>query len=358
MNSRLSNSVARPSGIDDLVKLSFFAEIGTAIASARTLKETLGAVMNHIGQVFAPEHWSLLLRNRSTGELTFEVVTGSACDALKGRTIPKGRGIAGWIAENASPVIVSDVSKDPRFDGSFDAASGFKTQSIIGVPLITRGEVFGVIELVNKIDGSSFSALELKMLTTIADFAAIAIERAYYIKVLRRVAAVDPLTNVFNRRVIARQLEREKGRVKRHKTRFSVIMVDLDDFKATNDTYGHAAGDRILQAVAAIITRSVRKVDVVARYGGDEFLILLPVSNQAAAERVRNRILAEIDEYNRGNTPTVSLTVGLYEADEDSVDDIIERVDAEMYLQKGRRRESDEGMADMPRHLKELLDEE
>jgi diguanylate cyclase (GGDEF)-like protein len=344
--------------IDDLVKLSFFSAIGTAIASCRTLTETLQAVMDHIGRVFAPEHWSLLLRNRTTGELTFEVVTGSAAEDLKGWTLRKGQGIAGWIADNARPVIISDVREDSRFDGTIDASIGFTTRSIIGVPLVTRGEVFGVIELVNKINGNPFTALELKMLTTIADFAAIAIERAYYIRVLKRVAAVDPLTKVFNRRVIARQLEREKDRVKRHGSRFSVIMVDLDNFKVINDTYGHATGDRILTSVADIIVNSVRKVDVVARFGGDEFLVLLPDSDRAAAERAGERIQSQIDRGNMTADPPFSITMGIHEGNEDTVDDIMELVDAELYRRKGARRESDATIGDMPEHLREVLDEE
>ncbi len=341
---------------NDLVKLSFFAEIGTAIASTKTLRETVETVMEHIGRVFAPEHWSLLLRNRSTGELTFEIVIGSASGDLRGEKLRRGQGIAGWIAENAQPVIVSDVTKDPRFDNSIDESIGFTTHSIIGVPLVTGGEVFGVIELVNKINGHSFTALELKLLTTIADFAAIAIERSYYTRVLKRIAAVDPLTNVYNRRVIARQLEREKNRVKRHGTVFSVIMVDLDDFKEINDRHGHTTGDGILKSVAAIITDSVRKVDIVARYGGDEFLILLPDSDRSAAEHAKDRILEKIGVYNNTNSPGVSLTIGLYEANVESVDDILERVDAELYRLKERRNEME--MADMPGHLKEVLDEE
>lgn len=344
--------------IDDLVKLSFFTEIGTAIAAATTIEETLNAVMTHIGRVFAPEHWSLLLRDRKSGELTFELVTGSAADTLLGKTLEKGQGVAGWIAENAQPVIISDVQADPRFDGTMDRLAGFHTHSIIGVPLANKDEVFGVIELINKIDGSGFTPLELKLLTTIADFAAIAIERSYYIRVLKRIASLDPLTQVFNRRVVTRYLHREKERVKRYGTVFSVMMIDLDGFKGINDTFGHAVGDRILKDVAKLLKEIVRKVDIVSRYGGDEFLLIFPDADLPAAELVRDRIQDEVKRYNIHHDPPISLSIGLYQADQTTVDDIVERVDAEMYREKGRATETENALRDMPGHLREMLEDQ
>ena len=174
--------------IDDLVKLSFFADIGKSILEATTIEQTLRVVMERIGAIFAPLNWSLFLRDARTGALRFAVVTGSGADQLRGKSIPRGKGVAGWIAENGQSVIIEDVSRDARFDPSMDQITGFTTRSIIGVPLRTRKGVFGVIELVNKLDGRAFTPLELMVLTTIADFAAIAVEKAYYFRALRRIA--------------------------------------------------------------------------------------------------------------------------------------------------------------------------
>ncbi len=339
------------SEFEDVVKLSFFSEIGTAIASARTLEETLKAVMEQIGRVFAPEHWSLLLRDRSTGTLTFTLVTGSAADSLRGRTLPRGKGIAGWIAENAQAVIVSDVSNDPRFDTEMDHVADFETRSIIGVPLVTRDEVFGVIELVNRLDGERFSALDLKVLTTIADFAAIAIERSYYVRILKRYAMTDPLTNVYNRRVFSRQLARESDRVKRRGSNFALLIVDVDDFKSINDQYGHIAGDEVLKRVASTLVAEVRSVDIVARYGGDEFVVLMPDSTIDDAEHVRKRILSAIKSARMEEPVPFSLSIGLDEAGPDTVTDVVERVDAAMYREKRERPEEN-----LSAYLRNLLD--
>ncbi|MDY7029695.1 MAG: GAF domain-containing protein, partial [Spirochaetota bacterium] len=149
--------------MDNLVKLSFFSEIGKAITSANTVNQTMEAVMEQIGKIFAPTHWSLLLRDSKSGELKFTIVVGSGVEQLKGKVLPRGRGIAGWIAENGQSLIVEDVKKDTRFDPEIDRETSFTTNSIIGVPLKSRGTVFGVIELINKIDGTRFTALELSI---------------------------------------------------------------------------------------------------------------------------------------------------------------------------------------------------
>jgi len=280
--------------IDDLVRLSFFAEIGKAITSASTLRETFDVVMKQIGEIFAPLNWSLLLRDSKTGELRFIIVTGSGMDSLKGMKLPRGKGIAGWIAESGQSIIIEDVKKDKRFDPGMDSVTGFVTKSIIGVPLKTKRRVFGVIELVNKLNGESFTPLELKILTTIADFTAIAIEKTYYLAALKRLATTDELTKLSNRRSLLKTLERENERCRRHDTSYAVLLIDIDEFKSINDTYGHTAGDKVLKRLAAILVGQTRKVDTVARFGGDEFIILMPDTDAKAGKEIKARICEAI----------------------------------------------------------------
>ena len=107
-DNRIFNNTDSTEQLNDLVKLSFFSNIGKAISSAKTVRQTLDAVMEQVGIIFAPSYWSLLLRNPRTGDLTFSIVVGSGVDKLKGMTIPRGQGIAGWIAEEG---IVSDYRR-------------------------------------------------------------------------------------------------------------------------------------------------------------------------------------------------------------------------------------------------------
>lgn len=324
---------------DDLIRLSYFTDIAKAISSTRSLKETLDEVMRQIGKVFAPRNWSLLLKNPKTGELTFSVVIGSSdvTSTLKGVTVPPGRGIAGWIAENAEPLIIEDVHSDERFDPSIDEMLNFKTRSIIGVPLKSGDRVFGVIELINKMDGEAFTALDLKLLSTIAEFAGIAVEKSYYMKALRKIATIDHLTGVYNRRSCVRILEREISRCHRHGTTLATLMIDIDDFKEINDTYGHATGDQVLTGFAAIVSRCIRRVDYVCRYGGDEFIIILPDAEPNTARDVRDRIRDEVAKYDEEHPVRYTVSVGTFEGCPEGIADLFDSADQELYAEKEQR---------------------
>jgi diguanylate cyclase (GGDEF)-like protein len=341
--------------MDDLVKLSFFAEIGKAITSTVSVRETMDAIMRQIGKVFAPAHWSLLLRDGKSGELTFSIVVGSGVGSLKGRKLPRGTGIAGWIAENGRSLIVEDVSRDERFHSEMDEQTSFTTKSIIGVPLVSRGKVFGVIELINKLDGSSFTPLELALLQTIADFAAIAIEKSYYLRSLRRIASIDSLTGLYNRRVFSRFLEKEVARIKRSGGVFSLMMIDIDKFKGINDLYGHETGDAVLKEVSAMLSGLTRASDLVCRFGGDEFIILLPESNVKEAEILKERIFASLAQRNSSASFALGLSFGIQGIDRDSCDKAVDLVDRKMYRDKQSKNERN--IESMPEHAGELLDE-
>ncbi len=202
--------------------------------------------------------------------------------------------------------------------------SGFKTESIIGVPLKSNGKVFGVIELVNKLDHSFFTALDLKLLTTIADFAAIAIEKVYYLARLKKMVNIDPLTGIFNRRFLHFYLQKELQRNKRDKTVMSLLFIDIDNFKKLNDTHGHVAGDEIIKEIAESASASIRSADALFRYGGDEFIVLLPKTDNQAAETIKQRIFGTIKK--RNFRIPYSVTIGCFEAGFESVDEVIAKL--------------------------------
>ncbi|HUX38416.1 MAG TPA: sensor domain-containing diguanylate cyclase [Rectinemataceae bacterium] len=341
---------------DDLVKLDFFTGIAASITGAKTLRETLQAVMDNIGHIFAPRNWSLFLRDPRSGDLAFTVVIGAKAQELRGKKVAAGSGIAGWIAERREDVIIEDVTKDRRFDPASDAQSGFRTKSIIGVPLVSRDRVFGVIELVNELDDRVFTRLELRILRTIADFAAIAIERSYYLEALRRLSMVDSLTGIANRRAFERILEREKERVKRSGKVFSILAIDVNGFKAINDSHGHHAGDEVLKRLARILEASTRHMDCAARVGGDEFVVLLPDTARPAAEEVRGRIVEATAEWSASAQYPFTISVGLETGDATTADSVLAGADRDMYLVKQARFE--ERAEDVEENLHDFLEDE
>jgi len=324
--------------LDDLVKISFFSEIGKEISSAKTIDEVVKAIMKKIGEIFAPLNWSLLLKDKKTEELYFKLIIGEGSDTLKDLRIPKGQGIANWIMETGQAAIVKDVKKDSRFCDMFDKISSFKTESIIGVPLKSNDQVIGVIELVNKINERPFIPTDLKVLSTIADFAAIAIEKVYYLHELERIASIDPLTGLYNRRTMEALLISEIERVKRYKHKISLLMLDVDDFKKINDSYGHLHGDKVLKALAVILKKDCRKSDIIARFGGDEFIVIMPFTDKDAAGKLKKRIKTDIGTHNKKHPKYgFEVSIGVDSAGPDSINDLMKSTDINLYKEKEKK---------------------
>jgi len=342
---------------DDLVKLSFFVDIGKAVVRAKSISETLNEIMHQIGVIFSPLNWSILLKNAKTGDLVFTLVVGQNADKLRGQRLPKGEGVAGWIADTGQSLIIEDVTKDTRFSSRVDLLTGFRTESIIGVPLMTDRKVFGVIELINKLDGESFTPFELKVLGSIADFAAIAIEKAYYYQALNRLANTDPLTGVLNRRAFDRLYIREAEMCKRYGLTFSLLMVDIDNFKSINDTFGHPAGDQILVGIAELLQRCTRKVDTICRYGGDEFVVLMPNTPREAAGEARRRIDQQIEKRNSLN-PKIpyEVSIGMHTVDSEDDSNAMVILDDDLYREKDKK--LSRRFSDVEAHLADMLQDE
>lgn len=328
--------------MEELVHLSFFSQIGKAIVASNSLSGILNNVMEQIGKIFSPMNWSLLLKDPKSNELVFKIVVGEAADQLQDARIPIDRGISGWIARTGQAVIIEDVSKDHRFSDHLDKQTGFTTTSIIGVPLKTENKVIGVIELINKLNGETFSPLELNVLSTIADFSAIAIEKAYYIQAIKRISRIDHLTGCLNRRSMDQILKREIERSKRQNLPLSVLLVDIDKFKQINDQMGHGHGDQVLKACSRLLHDHIRSIDFLVRYGGDEFAVIMPNTDRSAAEQVRLRILQEIKKQEHQDY-AFSASIGLGTLDRaghGDIDTLLKASDKDMYQQKQPQQEA------------------
>ena len=362
---------------DELTRLSFFTNMARSIAAANSIQETLQLVMQHVTEIFAPRSWSLLMHDATTDELVFSIVAGGPeTEQIRNTRLSRGQGVAGWIAENKQPVMIEDARNDPRFDTTNDEKTGFVTQSIIGVPLISRDRVFGVIELINKLNGESFSPLDLKVLMTIADFAAIAIEKAYYRHALQSLALVDDLTGMFNRRALSSAMEREEKRSKHTQITTALIVIDIDSFKQINDTYGHATGDEVLSHLAKMIAKNVREVDLVCRYGGDEFIVLMPDTPLQDAIHVGNCIRDTVEHAanERRSIDTAgpkvgadssslyvppvwySISLGVHAAGPDEFHTLFEAADLHLYAEKNRKHPRD--IDEVDKHITDFMQDD
>lgn len=324
--------------------LRTFHEIGTALTSTLKLKEVLNVIAEKMAVLVTCEAWSLLLFDERTQELQFEIAVGAHGDKLKDVRLKLGQGIAGWVAEKGEPLIVPDARRDPRFYAEVDRFTGMETRSILCLPLRCKGEVLGVIELLNRVGEQGFTPSDVQLVSTLTDYAAIAIENARLFARAEDLAITDDVTQIHNMRYFSAILDRELNRAIRRGTSLSVVFADLDYFKSVNDVHGHQYGSLLLRQVAQLMKRSIRAVDLVARYGGDEFVVVLPDTDLPTAFRLAERLRVTL----AGQTfltdaglqvkITGSFGVASFPGQARTKEELIRLADQAMYRAKGTRR--------------------
>ena len=327
-------------------KHDFFENIGKTLTSTLDMNDILPAIMKKAEKLIMSETWSLLLLDNETGELYFEKTTGKkrSKEKLKKIRLKVGEGIAGWVAQEGIPVLVPDVSADPRFCSTIDKKIDFKTKSLMCLPIKSRGNLLGVLEIVNKTTNEPFTKDDLDIMMRLVDQAAVAIERALLYQKMAEQSITDDLTKLFNTRYLDRTLEIEITRSKRYKTSLALIFMDLDHFKTVNDNYGHLIGSKLLVETGEILIKCLRTVDIVARYGGDEFVMVLPqTAPQSAiqiAERLRRAIERHVFLKKEGYSLrlTASFGVASYPESAGSKEELLRLADEAMYRVKHQTR--------------------
>lgn len=271
-------------------QMKALVEVGKTMISTLDADEVLHRIIAAVGRLFPPADWSLLLADRARGDLVFEICVGEAADMLQGQRVAWGEGIAGWVAQTQRPALVADVATDPRFARRFDEMSSFRTRSILAVPLLFQGVTLGVLELVSAEGAQPYTPAQLEMLEPFADLAAVSLVNARNHARVQELTIKDDCTGLFNARHLHRMLEQEVRRSRRYGRPVSLIFFDLDHFKQVNDTHGHLIGTRLLQEVGELLLSSLRDVDLPVRYGGDEFVVLMPETHPEGARVVATRL--------------------------------------------------------------------
>jgi diguanylate cyclase (GGDEF)-like protein len=210
-------------------------------------------------------------------------------------------------------------------------------ESMIGAPLLYQEQVQGVITL-TKLGAEQFDENDLRLLEIIAAQAAIAVDRARLYAELRTEAVTDELTKLYNRRYLTERFKEERSRALRNGHTLVAVMLDIDGFKRVNDSYGHDAGDVVLRELALLTRGVVRAEDIVVRYGGEEFCVLMPEIPLEDAEQVAERLRAAIEHHQLRATAgvrRVTVSVGVACLFHNAhVDDLFSRADAAMYAVK------------------------
>ncbi|MFC1546396.1 diguanylate cyclase, partial [bacterium] len=236
-----------------------------------------------------------------------------------------------WVRKQEVPLFVEDIERDYRFPTNIARNSRYK--SIMVIPLWCEHKVYSFIEVVSE-EINVYKEEDLRMIMILSDMASLAITNATLFNKKQELVIIDGLTDVFNRRYFLEIFDDELRRVKRYKLSLSLLLIDIDYFKAYNDSYGHLEGDKILRSVAKAFKDNVRETDVVARYGGEEFVILLSMACLDDAYHKAEQIRQIVEDKCR-----ITISIGIVSTGKDAtVDNLIAQADNALYKAKEQGR--------------------
>jgi diguanylate cyclase (GGDEF)-like protein len=303
--------------------------------------EDLRGLLAEIVAAVPTQAAALLLFEPQGNTLTFSASRKLQAGVIDGLRMSTERGIAGWVARHRQPVLLEDASLDPRYDPTIEARTSFRSHSMICVPMISKNDLLGVIQVINRIDGKAFDEDELRMVQTLADYAAIAIENALLYNQAQVSALTDDLTGLGN----SRQLNRVLPDLLARGRKLAVLVLDFDNFKQIVDRYGHLIGAQTIGYVGRLMGRLIRPGDIAARFGGDEFAVLLPDTPVETALQIAEALRAAIEECQALDgqdvdlsTLTASIGVASYPEHAATADGLLHAADQAMYEVKRARK--------------------
>lgn len=347
-----------------ILELYSLFKISSTLSDKLDMAETLKAIKRIIREVLPCNHFFLFLLDEEKDVLTLGSSFGLLKIAAGQETTSSHAGILGKALKTRRPVYLKNIAAiESRFPLPGNPAAG----AFLAIPLLAgRVKPIGVIGLYRK-GPNSFGKDEVELLRKIAGQTALVIDRITQYQHHRELSLTDELTGLFNRRYFNQRFDREIQRAQRYERPLTVIMIDIDHFKTFNDNNGHLMGDRVLQSVAGLLERSIRKSDILARFGGEEFVILLPEIDREHGRKVAEKLRRAVDraEFPKEETQplgriTISLGVASFPEDATSTSDLLERADRALYIAKthGRNQvavaQPANGEGDEARHAPEL----
>ncbi|MFB3814440.1 MAG: diguanylate cyclase [Terriglobales bacterium] len=285
-------------------QLELLNAVARQTAAVSDLKELLRRCCDLLLQAFKVDHVAVLLLEDN--RLVVRAQYGRLDARIpEGGSLPVDSGPCGRALATRAPVLTSDVGQEPDY-----IARLVGVKSELCLPLLSFRHSLGVLTLSSAAAGA-FSDSDVGTLESVADIFAGAIQNAIHFEQIRQLAYRDGLTGIFNRRFFELRILEELERAKRYELAFSVLMIDLDGLKALNDEFGHLLGDEALRQISSILGASLRKADVVCRYGGDEFAVLLPETAGENALRVADKLRRSVCDWEFPGVPRpVSISIG------------------------------------------------
>jgi diguanylate cyclase (GGDEF)-like protein/putative nucleotidyltransferase with HDIG domain len=316
-------------------------EIARTFGSSLDIEDTLSILVNKVGHVVPFDTCAVYLYDELKGYAVAAHVAGKNCESLRDRCIAPGEGVTGFALANLRPINHIDPSLD--FTG-VELAPGSQYRAMASFPLVKDERLLGALT-VYSIDLQDYTDDHMRMLDTVTRLASDALANAVQHAQAESHALTDPLTELPNARSMYIRFEQEVSRAHRTSKPFQVIMLDLDNFKQVNDTYGHKTGDQMLREVARLLQGQLREYDFLARYAGDEFVAIVQEINQEQVEELSERIEQTITRFalhvRAGHYARVGISVGAatFGTNGETLDQLLIAADEAMYSVKSTHKE-------------------
>jgi diguanylate cyclase (GGDEF)-like protein len=316
-------------------ELTTFEEIAKIFAAATDLNENFSAIMKRVKAATGAKAWSLQLADEPFLKTIALKVPGN----IQKLSFKASDGISGHVLKKGIPLIVHDALEDKRFHRETDGFKRMKIKSLLCVPLKIKSRTVGVLRLINKNSGACFTVMDRKFLLDVAYCAGMSMERTYLYKRIEEISVTDDLTALYNVRFLHQYLDIEIERSRRYGSLFSLIFMDIDNFKKVNDRFGHLTGSKVLVEMSRVLKKNLRKVDIIIRYGGDEFVIILPQTPKESGLYVAERLRKVIERtiFLKKENPlrlTSSLGVASFPDNASTREELLKIADHAMYRGK------------------------
>jgi len=316
-------------------------EIAQAMGSSLGVSDTMALISSKLSNIVPFSCCALFLYSDETETLRCRFATGVEADVIQQLTIRNGHGLTGWVARNRRPLVNARPSADLEAAGMPSDRTAL--HSALVCPLVFNERFIGTISVYHS-EPSIYTDDHRRLLDRISEQAAAVIYNSMVFEQTQEDSLTDPLTALPNTRYMFMHLTRELARADRLKSEVSLLVMDLDNFKEINDTYGHHVGDRALREVAGVLRAGIRPYDICVRYAGDEFIVVLSGCGGEEAERKRLELQRGVDsvqfEARPGKLLPLAISVGaaIFPHDGDSYETLLATADSRMYRDKTRRK--------------------
>jgi len=314
-------------------------QVAQTMGTKLTVDDTMTLISAKLSNLVPFSTCALFLYSPSREHLQCRFATGADSELIQQLTLRSGQGLTGWVARNRRPLVNARPGTDLEAMGS---KAPTVLQSALVCPLMFNDRLIGTLGVYHT-EAGFYHEDHARLLDRVCEQAAAVISNAVVFEQTQEDSLTDPLTGLPNTRSLFGHLARELARAERHKSDVSLVVMDLDDFKDINDTFGHRAGDWALRETARVLRGAIRPYDMCVRYAGDEFIVVLSGCGRGEAETKRlelqaavSRIALEVE----GRRVPLSISAGMavFPHDGDNYDQLVARADRQMYQDKSRRR--------------------